>query len=200
MKFLFGLLRRGTSRFTAHAAKVGAGMVAIANRLAGLIYSVTMTSTYTFQHHGPDGVLIDEWVEKNIVVNTGLDLILDVFVNSAAYTASHFVGITDGTPTTAATDTAASHAGWVEVVAYTEAARPAFTPGAVAAQSVDNSAAKAVFSINVNATTIGGGFLGTDSGKGGVAGTLYGVAAFSAGNKLLDSGDTLSVTVQLTAS
>ena len=98
----------------------------------------------------------------------------------------------------AAADTMASHAGWTEVTAYSEAVRQTLTLGAVASQSVDNSASKAAFSINADATTIGGAFITTDNTKGGTTGTLAGAAAFTGGNKAADNGDTLNVTVTLT--
>lgn len=145
------------------------------------------------------GVLKWEDENHNLVVNVGLDDVLDKYFKGSAYTAAFYVGLTDGTPTIAAGDTMASHAGWVEVTAYTEANRPALTLGTVSGQSVDNSASKASFNINADTTTIGGAFAVTDNTKGGSTGTLYGAAALSAGDKGLDNGDTLQVTVTLTA-
>lgn len=143
-----------------------------------------------------------KWTEevKNTVVNTGLDDILDKYYKGSTYTAAHYVGLTDGTPTPAAGDTMASHAGWTEVTAYDEANRPTLTLGSVSSQSVDNSASKAQFTIDTNSTTIGGAFLSTDNTVGGTSGTLIGVAAFTAGDKSLDDNDVLNVTVTLTAS
>lgn len=140
-----------------------------------------------------------KWVEenKNLVVNTGLDDILDKYWKGSGYTASFFVGLTDGTPTVAAADTMASHAGWTEVTAYSEGTRQALTLGAVASQSVDNSASKASFSINSDATTVGGAFITTNSTKGGTTGTLTCAVAFTGADKTLDSGDTLNVTCTL---
>jgi hypothetical protein len=135
----------------------------------------------------------------NLVVNTGLDDILDKYYKGSTYTAAHYCGLTDGTPSFAAGDTMASHAGWAEVTAYDEAVRQTLTWGAVSGQSVDNSASKAVFTIDTNNTTIGGGFATTNSTKGGSTGTLVGGAAFTAGDKTLDDNDTLSVQVTATA-
>ncbi len=72
--------------------------------------------------------------------------------------------------------------------------------GAVASQSVDNSGSKASYSINANSTTIGGAFISTDDTKSGTTGILYGGGAFTAGDKSLDDGDTLNVTVTASAS
>jgi len=129
---------------------------------------------------------------KNLVVDEGLNDVLDKYLKGSAYTAAHVVGLTDGTPTVAAGDTLASHTGWVEVTAYSEGARQTATWGTVSGKSVDNSAAKAVFTINANATEIGGCFICT-------AIILYGGGAFTAGNKTLDNGDVLNVSVTATA-
>lgn len=135
----------------------------------------------------------------NIVTNVGLNDALDKYLKGSSYTGAFFVGLTDGTPTVNAADTMASHAGWAEVTAYSEGTRPALTLGTVASQSVSNTASKASFSINADSTTIGGAFLATASGKGETASILYSVAAFQAGDKGLDNGDTLNVTVTCTA-
>ena len=161
--------------------------------------SIVVTNHYHFEAYGSDGVLKWEHEFDNIVTNAGLNDVLDKYLKGSAYTAAFYVGLTDGTPTVAAADTMAVHAGWVEVTAYTEATREALTLGTVASQSVDNSASKASFSINADTTVIGGAFLNTISTKGGTTGTLYSVAAFTAADKSLDSGDTLNVTVTATA-
>ena len=142
-----------------------------------------------------------KWTDEfdNLVVNVGLDDSLTQHLKGAAYTAAWYIGLTDGTPTPAAADTMASHAGWVEVTAYDEAVRQTATFGTVSGQSVNNSASPAVFTISTNGTVIGGAFLVTNSTKGGTTGTLYGAGAFSAGDKTLDDNDTLTVTVTCTA-
>ena len=149
---------------------------------------------------GPDGAL--KWSDTfdNLVVNAGLDDSLDKHLRGSAYTAAWYIGLTDGTPTVAAADTSASHAGWAEVTAYTEGTRQAATFAAVSGQSTSNTASPASFSINANGTTVGGAFLISVSTKGGATGILYGGGAFTAGDKLLDSGDTLQVTLTATAS
>lgn len=159
----------------------------------------TFKHIYRVECVDPNGNV--KWVveEPNIVVDEGLDEILDKFWKGSTYTASFAVGLTDGTPTVAAGDTMASHAGWVEVTAYSEAVREVLTLGTVASQSVDNTASKASFSINADTTTVGGAFISTDNTKGGAGGTLVGVVAFTGGDKAADDGDTLNVTVTLTA-
>ncbi|MBI5035558.1 MAG: hypothetical protein HZB51_34130 [Chloroflexi bacterium] len=136
----------------------------------------------------------------NLVMTGGKNDVLDKYFKGSAYTAAWYVGLTGATPTFAAGDTMASHAGWTENSAdYSQATRPALTLGTPSAGSVDNSASKAVFSITGTAS-IGGAFIVTVSTKGGSTGTLYGGAAFAEGNRSVVNGDTLNVTVTLTVS
>lgn len=160
---------------------------------------ISLENHYLIECFDKNGKL--KWVEEihNLITNVGLDDVLDKYLKGSAYTAGFFVGLTDGTPTVAAGDTMSSHAGWAEVAAYSESVRQTLTLGSVSSQSVDNSASKASFSINADTTTIGGAFIVTNSTKGGTSGTLYGVGAFSGGDKSADNGDTLNVTVTCTA-
>jgi len=153
----------------------------------------------TFEAFSPEGELLYTETVDNIVVNVGLDDALDKYLKGSAYTAAHYVGLTSGTPTVNAANTMSSHAGWTEVVAYTESTREVLTLGTVASQTVNNSASKASFAINADATTIGGAFICTNSTKSGTSGTLYSVAALTGGNLVLSNGSTLNITVTCTA-
>lgn len=133
----------------------------------------------------------------NRVVNVGLDEYLDKVWKASGYTAAHYVGLTDSTPTDAAGDTMSSHAGWAEVTAYSESTRPALTLGTVSSQSVNNTGNEADFTASGSAT-VGGAFITTNNTKGGTTGTLMTVGAFSGGDKSLTTSDTLSVGVTLT--
>lgn len=183
---------------------LGGGAIAMAKEST----EVTFLNTWKFEAYDSEGNL--KWVEeiKNIVVNTGLDDILDKYWKGSGYTAAHYVGlVTGGTsplPAYAAGDTMASHAGWTEQTNYTNSpdVRPTLTLGSVSGQSVDNSASKASFSLagaSPDSISIAGGFVTTDSTKGGTSGTLIAVANFTGGTKSLNNGDTLNVTVTLTA-
>jgi len=174
-----------------------AGLGALANIVMQPVthYAAFASTHYDVECYDKDGNL--KWVDgfDNLVVNTGLDDILNKYFKGSSYTAAHYVGL-KGAGTIAAADTMASHAGWAESTAYSEGARQTLTLGSVSGQSVSNSASKAVFSINGTAT-IAGAFLATDSTKGGTSGTLYGAGDFS-GSRSVESGDTLNVTATLT--
>jgi hypothetical protein len=181
-----------------HAASAGAAVAAQLDAAGALpLGNVKMKSLYVFECFDADGNL--RWREEveNLVTNVGLNDLLDKYLKGSSYTAAFYVGL-KGTGTIAAADTMSSHAGWTEDTTYSNSTRPALTLGSVASQSVDNSASKAAFTIN-GTTTIYGAFVTTNSTKGGSTGVLYGAADFGASRAVL-SGDTLNVTITLTAS
>jgi hypothetical protein len=99
--------------------------------------------------------------------------------------------------TPAAGDTMSSHAGWTEVVPYSNATRVAatFVTATTANPSVvTNAASPATFNINAT-STVGGAFLTSGSAKSGTTGTLFSAADFAApGDRSVVSGDIISVT------
>jgi len=133
----------------------------------------------------------------NLVVNTGLDDLLDKRFKASSYTSADYVGL-KGSGSIAAGDTMSSHSGWSEVTGYSESVRQTLTLGSISSQSVDNSASKASYSINAS-VTVAGAFVTTNSTKGGSTGILYGAADFSA-SRSLSNGDTLNVQVTLSMS
>lgn len=135
----------------------------------------------------------NEYTISSLVANTSFSIGIDT-TGFGAYTSG---GNWWKDPVVAA-DTIASHAGWTENVGYSEATRPAITLGTVASQSVDNSAAKAVFTANATGS-ITGVFVATDNTKGGTTGLLYGGGVFVQGTKGVTTSDTLNVTTTFTA-
>lgn len=136
----------------------------------------------------------EKWSDEgqNLIVNTGLDYLL----SNDLVASTLYIGLTDGTPTPAAGDTMASHAGWAEVTAYDEAARQAWGQGSASGGVVTNAAA-VTFTAS-GTTTVGGGFLTTVATKGGATGTLFSVKAATEGDRALIASDTLDVTITLT--
>lgn len=137
------------------------------------------------------------WTDSfwNIVVTVGLNKLLDATFKTGLTSPAWYVGL-KGTGTMLAADTMASHAGWAEIVPYSDSTRPAFTPGSISAGAVDNSASKAVFNIN-SGSTVYGCFLVDNNTKSGTTGTLYGGGDFGSSRAVIN-GDTLNVTVTLT--
>jgi hypothetical protein len=157
--------------------------------------AVALENHYLIECFAPDGTL--KWVDeiKNLVVTEGLNDLLTKYLKGSSYTAAWFVGLISGTPTVEAGHTLASHTGWTEITDYT-GNRKGLTLGTASAGSIDNSASKAVFAI-LDTATVGGAFVGT--AETGTSGILYGAGAFTGGNKAVGNGDTLNVTVTLTA-
>jgi len=157
------------------------------------------TGLFEIKCHDKDGNLKWEAQSKNLVVNTGLAYMAGSALTSTTQVTSWFLGLygAGASNTPAAGDTMASHAGWTEVVAYSNATRVAatFVTATTANPSVvTNSASPAVFNIN-GTTTIGGAFLTSGSVKGGTTGTLFSAADFgSPGDRSVVNSDTLSVT------
>lgn len=163
-------------------------------------HSVNFKHLWTFEALRPNGTLKWRHFVENDVVNSGLDDMLSHYWKGSGYTARHYIGLTDGNPTVAASDIMAAHPGWNEITAYSQETRPELVLGPVADQSVDNGASKASFTLSASSTIMGGAFIATDNTKGGASGTLIAVAPFTVGNKTLDTNDLLNVEVALTAS
>jgi len=164
--------------------------------------SASAKGVYKIQCHDKDGNLKWEDEAPNLVVNVGLQDMNAKYFTGSAYTAAWYIGLYGAAASNnpAAGDTMSSHAGWTEVVAYSQATRPACTfgtPSTANPSVATNSASPASFSIN-GTTTVGGAFLVSNSTKGGSTGTLYSAADFSApGDRSVVSGDTLTVTYTL---
>jgi hypothetical protein len=147
------------------------------------------------------------WVDgfENIVVNTGKIDLLTKYFKGTAYTAAFYLGLVDnaGFTTYAPGDTMASHAGWTESAAYSNATRPSVSfgtatasggssnPGVAGTGTISTSAT--TFNINATATILGA-FLTTDNTISGTSGTLYSVGTFTGGSRSVVSGDSLLVT------
>jgi len=154
---------------------------------------------FTVQCFDKDGNL--KWAEENhnLVVNEGLQDMNTKYFAGSGYTAVWYIGLygSGATNSPAAGDTMASHIGWTEVTAYSQATRPAVTFGTATTADpsvITNSASPATFSIN-GTTTVGGAFLTSNNTKGGTTGILFSASDFqSPGDRSVVNGDTLTVT------
>lgn len=177
--------------------KAGAKFSGNINRAGGLDSVMRARGFWRAECRRPDGSLrwSEEW--ENLVVNAGLNYLLDAGLSGGTPVTTWYVGLTAASPTIAAGDTMSSHSGWTEFTAYDESVRQTWTDGGVSSQSVSNTASQAVFTCSTNTSSVGGAFLTSDSTKSGTSGTLYAAGAFSS-NKALDDGDTLTVTATFT--
>jgi len=154
---------------------------------------------YSLECRDSEGNL--KWVMdgKNLVVNEGLQDMNTQYFKGATYSATWYIGLYGAASANnpLATDTAASHPGFTEIVPYSNATRPAATFGTATTADpsiITNSASPASFTINATAT-VGGAFLISDSTKSGTAGVLFSASDFAApGDRTVASGDTLNVT------
>ena len=146
-----------------------------------------------------DGNLKWESKSKNLVVNVGLADMNTKYFKGTTYTAAWYIGIYGPASTNnpSSSDTMASHAGWTEVTAYTNATRPVATFGAATTADpsvIANSASPAQFLINASAN-VGGAFLTSGDLPGGTSGVLFSASDFQApGDRVVQNGDTLNVT------
>lgn len=160
------------------------------------------TGVYTIQCFDAQGALKWEAKSKNLVVNVGLQDMNAKYFTGSAYTAAWYIGLygAGASNNPAASDTMSSHAGWTEIVPYSNATRPVCTFGTptTANPSVaTNSASPASFSINATAT-VGGAFLTSNNTKSGTTGILYSAADFgSPGDRSVANGDILNVSYSL---
>ncbi len=144
------------------------------------------------------GKLYHKELVPNGVTNIGKDEILDSYFRNQAPPALWHLGFIDnaGFSALAATDTMASHAGWVESTAYSEANRPTWVTVAATAQSISNTT-PATFSINGTATLFGI-FAVDENTKGGTTGILWATAGFASTIPVIN-GDILKITYTVNA-
>lgn len=141
--------------------------------------------------------LVDVQEGFNLIVDAGINHILDTSLSGTAQISSYFLGLKDtGAP--AAADTMASHAGWATITPYSNVTDPAWTEDNTGAdEQVSNSGAPAAF--NINATDeVFGAFLKDNNTKGGATGLLVAANNFAASLNVVN-GDTLNVTYTISA-
>lgn len=145
-----------------------------------------------------DGCLIDTRYDPNIVVNEGLNHLLNVYFEATTQITAWYIGLFKGNYTPLATDTAANIAGnSTEATEYSEATRQVFNSAAAASQALSNAASLATFTINATVTAYGA-FLVSSSTKSGTAGVLFAASRFAAARSLISS-DLLKIQYTLTA-
>lgn len=162
-----------------------------------------LRGSFHFDHFDKNGFKVNEWEQKNIVTDEGLNYLLDVALSGGTQISAWYLLLKDNTGDPLDGSETYATPVFSEITDYTEGSRPAWTDGGVSSQSVDNSGSVASFSINATVTVYGAGMVGGGSNpstKGNVAGggKLFCVSNFSS-SKALSNGDTLQVTYTVTA-
>lgn len=145
-----------------------------------------------------NGEVIDTFEVDNLVVDEGLNAMLNTIFNGSTPVNPWYLGLFEGNYTpvstvTAATITAAS----TECTAYTSATRPEYVEASASAKVTTNAANRASFVFNAT-KTVYGAFLVSNSTKSSTAGVLFSAARFSTA-KSVESGDELLLTYAFTA-
>lgn len=141
----------------------------------------------------------DKQYSGNIVVNEGLNHILDVTFSNGSQESSWYVGIYKNNYTPLAGDTASVFAGAGKGNEITtevdETTRQAYTEPGPSGQAITNVASPATFTAN-QAVTAYGAFLISNNTMGGLTGVLAAASLFSAQRDLVNT-DVLNVTYEL---
>lgn len=170
-------------------------------RGASMKEAQSISGYYEVKCHGADGQL--KWEEEihNIVTTVGLNLTMDTVLGNVS--AGAIVMGLKGVGAVALANTQASHAAWLEVglanaPTYTgNRQTPTFGAAVAGAKSTSTPL---VFSMT-GSGTVAGCFIniGGSATKDNTTGTLFSCGDFTAGSKIVTSGDTLSVTYVATA-
>lgn len=172
-----------------------------------------LAGVYTYKCYDKDGNFKWEDTSHNTVMTIGANVLLDATFATTAYTAvGPFLGIltgaTAGGPVFSTADTltggTAGHAGWLEVGNANAPALMSPRPTLLFAVATARSKTATTASVTASgAGTAKGSFLvfftGASATIDSTSGTLFSAGAFTGGDKLLATGDTLQVTWSLTA-
>jgi len=179
-------------------AKSAAAVVAQAMLAEGM----EIHGFYTAECYGADGKL--KWVDviPNTVVTVGKNAMLDQSLAGSAYTVTGpYMGLISSTSYSAisASDTMASHAGWLEAGGANAPTYSGNRPtAAFSAASAGAKALSSALAFSITGTgTIKGAFLTFGTGavntKDNTSGTLFSAGLFTGGDRAVSSGDTVNV-------
>lgn len=140
-----------------------------------------------------NGDLLGAREEHNLVVNEGLNHLLNVTLNNQTQTATWYVGLYKTAVAPAAGWTAATiHSNATKADEFDETTLPEYVEAASTAQSITNSAAKATFTMNAT-VTINGAYLKSNNVKlvTDTTGILFAASQFTTGRDLVDNDELL---------
>jgi len=148
--------------------------------------------------HLRNGRVIDEWEDHNLVVNEGLNSILNVQFANATQIPQWYIGVYKGNYTPVAGDTAANIvANSTEITTEYTGVRPTYNEASSSAQTMTNAANRASF-VFTAPLTVYGAFLISVSNKSSTTGTLFSAAKFSTA-KVVEATDELLLVYAFTA-
>ena len=144
----------------------------------------------------PDGTIEEETV-LNGVTDEGRQYILDVGLVDGTKLPTWHIGLIASAGFTAVddTDTLASHSGWSEETAYTEATRLQWVPVANGNQLANSVAISFNF---VAEGTLEGILVASENTKGGSTGTLWATGVF-ASSRVIPAGTAINIIYQIEA-
>jgi hypothetical protein len=180
-------------------ANVSMDAFKMAGRKLGL--SGLITSIWDFDLYR-NGRLIDHERVHNLITDQGLNSWLNIMFNGGTQITTWYIALFSTNTTILNTHTYAAP-GYTEVSAKVdEAARVAFVEAASTAQSITNSANKALYTFNdsetiYGAALVGGGTDPTVKANTAGGGTLFAAAKFTA-SKAVANDDILATTVTIT--
>jgi hypothetical protein len=185
-------------------AKFGDSCDATVTRGAGQTETIGLEGVYTAECYDVQGNL--KWSDtfKNLTTNVGrANLMNSYFANTGG--GAIVMGL-KGTGTAAYTDTQATHATWLEVGAanaptYSGTRKtPTFSAATSANPSVLATSSAVTFSMT-SSGTVAGAFInvGGTSAIDNTTGVLFSAGDFTAGSKVVASGDTINVSYTLSA-
>jgi hypothetical protein len=145
----------------------------------------------------PDGRVLSEIVQKNLIPQVGMDLLAGFIRGQGALVSNWYVGVYAGnfvpSSATAAADLP-TNAG--EATNYSQATRPLWDNAYDGTSVIGNLASRAEFTFAAD-TRLYGGFLVSSSAKGGNTGTLLSIARFATPQDV-PAGSTFRVGVTIT--
>lgn len=169
---------------------------------------LALEGRYRMECVGADGKI--KWVEEfdNVVATVGKDLALDTILAGSSYSVTGpYMGLISSVSWIAvsASDTMASHSGWLEAGSTNAPTYTSPRPTcAWAAASGGSKALSAALSFAITSTgTVEGAFIVYGSGAvstiGNTSGTLFSAGAFSGGAQPVVNGNTLVVSYSVSA-
>lgn len=157
------------------------------------MHKIGLKGQFKVEHFDKDGNLVGVHDFPNGIVDAGIHHALDTVFDGGTPITTWYIGLINNAGYSALSnaDTMASHSGWAEATGYSEATRPAWTPGAATGRAITNGT-PVDFTINAS-QTIRGIFITSNNTKSGTSGTLWSTALF-ASNATVVNGDVLKIT------